>query len=474
MRKPKHITKRNIVLVFFINDLLFVLMPALISFYKVKQSFGDLVGMGPARTFGNFRPVVDILILIVYWLMIFYLFGHYTRNINQSALKIIRSTLREVVVGNLIFFIVVFGPLRIFEYSNSWPVFLTFTLQFFLIMSITRIIVLTVLNRLFDRNYIKFNTVVTGKADAVNNFLDEFNHSGYLKKHRISGVKLLNDDKSEHRYPVIKSFDELSRLASSGQIDEMIYIDRENDFVALRDMITFCKKYNIVLNIPGGLTEILKGQVRISDIDMPPFVVIHSRGLPVVQRVIKRFMDIILSLTGIILSIPLLPIIIYKIKRDSNGPVFYVQERLGKNGEPFRMFKFRTMFVDAEKNGPALSSTHDARVTKTGRWLRRWRLDELPQLVNVLLGKMSLVGPRPEREFYLQKILEQAPYYSLVMKVKPGITSLGMVKFGYAENVSQMIQRVRYDVLYIENQSLLLDLKILFYTIGTLLKGEGK
>jgi lipopolysaccharide/colanic/teichoic acid biosynthesis glycosyltransferase len=132
------------------------------------------------------------------------------------------------------------------------------------------------------------------------------------------------------------------------------------------------------------------------------------------------------------------------------------------------------MFMDAEKDGPALSSGNDKRITKTGRWLRRWRLDEVPQLLNVLAGHMSLVGPRPEREYYLQKILEEAPYYSLVLKVKPGITSLGMVKFGYAENIDEMIRRARYDVLYIENQSLLLDVKIMFYTLGTLLKGEGK
>ena len=474
MRKPRHITNSKIIIIFFLVDLILVLVPALITFYHVKQNFSDVIEMGSARMFGNFRPPVDVFILIVYWLIIFYIFGHYTRNLNQSVPKILRSTFGEVIVGNLVLFIVVFGPLKMFEYANSWPVFLTFTLQFFLIISIPRILTLLVLNRLFDSGYIKFNTVVTGKAAPVKTFLKGFKHSGYLKKHTFSGVMLFDGELSDDGFNKIGSFDELRKLALSGKIDEMIFIDDDNDFNKLRDVITFCKKYNVTLNMPGRLTDILKGQVRISDLDAPPFVVIHSKGLPVIQRVVKRIMDISLSVFGILLMMPVIPIVIYKVKKSSKGPVMFVQERLGRNGVPFRMIKFRTMYVDAEKDGPSLSSADDKRITKTGRWLRRWRLDEMPQLVNVILGQMSLVGPRPEREFFLQKILEEAPHYSLVLKVKPGITSLGMVKFGYAENVDEMIQRARYDVLYIENQSLLLDLKILFYTIGTLLKGEGK
>lgn len=475
MKESRHITNRKIVLIFFFVDLLFVLILAFLSFYQLKDRFGDIIGLGPSRIIGNFVASVDMLLLILYWIMIFHLFGHYTRNINQSVFTIIRSTIKEILFGNLIFFIVVFGPLRLFEYQYSWVTFLKMSLEFIVIMGTLRVIAFVVINKVFDWGYVRFNYVILGKGKAINSFLKEFNHSGYLRKFRLIGILYLDEvDDIVQGYPLVKTYDELKIIASEGRIDEIVYVDPQRDFNELRDVITFSKQYSLTLNIPGQLTDILKGQVTIDEIDKPPFVVIHSSGIPFIQAFAKRLLDIVLSIMGLLLMFPILPFIAYSIKKSSPGGVFFVQERIGRNGVPFKMFKFRTMYEDAEKGIPALSSANDPRITKAGRRLRQWRLDELPQLVNVLLGNMSLVGPRPEREYYLEKILERAPYYSLVLKVKPGITSLGMVKFGYAENIEQMILRLRYDVLYVENQSLLLDVKILFYTIGTLLKGEGK
>ena len=170
-----------------------------------------------------------------------------------------------------------------------------------------------------------------------------------------------------------------------------------------------------------------------------------------------------------------LPIILFLaigIKLTSKGPVFYSHERIGQFGKPFILYKFRSMYTDAEKNGPALSSKDDNRITSFGKFMRKSKLDELPNFYNVLKGDMSLVGPRPERKYYIDQIIEKAPHYLHLQKVKPGITSWGQVKYGYAENVEQMINRLQYDILYIENMSVYVDFKIMIYTILIILKGR--
>jgi exopolysaccharide biosynthesis polyprenyl glycosylphosphotransferase len=201
---------------------------------------------------------------------------------------------------------------------------------------------------------------------------------------------------------------------------------------------------------------------------------INHQIMPTWQMVLKRLIDVVVSLSVLIVLSPLYVLLAIAVKATSEGPIFFKQTRIGLHGKPFSIIKYRTMVVNAEANGPALSSKEDKRITGIGRTLRKYRLDEIPQFYNVLVGDMSLVGPRPERQFFIDQIMPVAPHYKHLQRVRPGITSWGMVKYGYAENIEQMIERLKFDILYIENMSLAMDFRIMIYTVKTIIQGRGK
>lgn len=205
-----------------------------------------------------------------------------------------------------------------------------------------------------------------------------------------------------------------------------------------------------------------------------PMIEVTETNMGECSKTIKWCFDRLTSFLALLILSPIYLIIAYAVRRSSPGSIFYRQERIGRRGKPFWIYKFRTMYTDSEGDAPKLSYDGDPRITPVGRWLRRYRLDELPQFYNVLRGDMSFVGPRPERQYYIERLVEHAPYYYLLHNVLPGITSWGMVRYGYASTEEEMLERLRYDWLYYENMSLKLDITILFYTIRTIWKGEGK
>ena len=314
------------------------------------------------------------------------------------------------------------------------------------------------------------NTIVIGTGKSARKIGGEIDKS--IEQNTLIGY-VSTDNKNTNTSPLLGNLSQIQHIIEKNNIDEAIIALDDVSEMELFAIINQLYKFNIEIQFIPRLYEILTGSARIKHLQMSPLVSVTAPSMPDWQLSVKRLSDILISLLALIVLSPAFLYFSIKIKNNSKGPVFYRQERIGRYGKAFNILKFRTMYINSESGIPRLSSADDERITPVGRVLRKYRIDELPQFWNILVGDMSLVGPRPERRFYINQIVQEAPYYCMLYKIRPGLTSWGPIRIGYSDTIEKMIERLNYDIIYIDNMSLLTDLKILIFTVEIIFKGKG-
>lgn len=406
---------------------------------------------------------------------IYYLSGYYNDVFHKSRLQEVFTTLWSTgSITLIIFFLALINdvaPRRRLNYEMI--LFLWATL--FSSVYLVRCIFTSHTSRMIKTRQWSFNTLIIGRGAAGVAFGKKLDSMSKSLGYKILGYVSIpgENDVKDISLPCYK-LDEIKTACTEHGIEELIVVPTRQNSESVLDVVNKLFELNLPIKVTPDRFNVLLSQVRISDMVGEPLVDISGSSMSEGSKNIKRVIDIIASIFVLIILSPLLLAVAIAIKLDSTGSIFYSQERIGYHNMPFRIYKFRSMIKDAElHNQPQLTSDEDPRVTRVGRFLRKYRIDELPQFWNVIKGDMSIVGPRPERQYYIDKIIKIVPSYALLHQVRPGITSMGMVKYGYAQNIEQMVERLSYDLLYLENMSLLNDFKIMVYTIKTIVTGKG-
>ncbi len=456
---------------FIIIDFLTAFFGWNLFFYLRKSAFSESIKYDVSSIYSG-------LIIALVWVLIFFLSSRYRDLYHKSRVAELIATFRTVIVTSVLFFFILFlddeGVKHYKDYYKIISLFISIHIVLFILV---KAITLSFAKRLVIQKKVQFNTLIIGSNKRSIDFINQIEEANKTLGLNFLGYIHIKDENADYLSSNLRHWGGIGQLRTvirRCKVSQIIISLDPSEYEKITYLLSIINTNDIKVSLIPDTYHLLLGTVQVNHILGVPIIDIKQELMPLWQRITKRGIDIAISFLALLIGSPMYFLFMILTKTSSPGPIFYSQLRVGKNENLFKIYKFRSMYVGSEKAGPALSSDNDSRITPWGRVMRKLRIDELPQFYNVLIGDMSLVGTRPEREHFIEQIITQAPHYKRLLQLRPGITSLGQVKFGYAENVNEMVRRMEYDIAYLDNISLTMDFRIMLATVMVVIEGRGK